>query len=296
MTDTTEDLAREAFEKIKAQDQPEVEAPPEESAEKIEWSEPEDFEKRLFWDNHTKESIEALRALPTESVQKMYDNVRKRQERVDALYREREKLERAVAEQRQTSATQAETQPSEPTLADLLGDEADLLDPRVVEALEKRFARPEPAPAPVQETPVVDEAALERILEPQRARLQGMYPGVRLDGAEWDAIARQADAEWNNPGYSEADPDAKLARVFDTVMFRTYGPGTPMQETTTPSVPVTRNTAAAPSVSKTPPADLSKEDREMLIFEHLKRNPGDADGARRIAGLQPHNVHPRLRR
>ena len=296
MTDTQEDLAREAFEQIKAKDQPDTVDPVEESAEKIEWSEPEDFEKRLFWDNHTKESVDALRALPPDSLQKMYDDVRNRQERVDALYREREKLERAAAQRQTEQVAPVETQPSEPTLNELLGDDADLLDPKVVEALEKRFARPEPAPAPVQETPVVDEAALERILEPQRARLQGMYPGVRLDGAEWDAIARQADVEWNNPGYDPSDADAKLARVFDTVMFRLYGPGTPVQETTTSSGPVTRNSAAASSTSKTPPADLSREDRELLMFEHLKRNPGDADGARRIAGLQPRNLHPRLRR
>ena len=294
MTETERDQAKEIFDKIKTQDQPETVDPVSESAETTEW--PEEFEKRLLWDNHTPESIELMRGLPGESVQKMYDDIGKRQERVDALYRDRERLERAASERQQAEATKVETQPSKPTLTELLGDEADLLDPKVVEALEAYYQPATPAAAPVQETPAQDMTALNAAMEANRVRLQSMYSGVRLDGAEWDVIARQADTEWDNPSYDASNPDEKLSRVFDTVMFRLYGPGRSVQETTTQSGPVTRNSAAASSASKTPTADLSTKDREKLMFEHLKRNPGDADGARKIAGLEPRNVHPRLRR
>lgn len=258
---------------------------------------PEDFEQRLRWDNWDPEAIElAKSSLSADKLLSMYESVEKRQNRVDRLYHERNERTRAPQEQ-----PKEEEQPKAPSLKDALGERASQLGDDVVADLERYIDTrvKEATPPPPQQDPAREQALTEQV-EANRARLEGMYPSERLDGAYWDDFVRDADIESRNPYYVEnfSDHREALQAVFDTVAFRRFGRGfrQPVpngQETTTSSGPATRNSAAAPPVNRQVTDDLTPKERERIIFEHLARNPNDMDGARRAAGYGPLNLHPR---
>ena len=309
---------RAAFEALESEstvpttneDQPVAAAPAQESAETAQAAPdvPSDFEQRARWDNIPEKIIQSMKADP-DAVAEYYERAKIRHERTDALYRDRDALKRARAELEQTKTTEVEPQPKKPSLVELLGENADQLGSEVVEALQAYVDdRVQPiAPAPEQQEPQFDperERVVTEEVEANRARLQEMYSGYRLDGAEWAELVSEANSESQNPIYASPQFEAlpyqeKMRHIFDVAMMRMYPGATPqpaMQGTTIPSGPVTRNGAASsPSIAQTPP-DMTPKEREKVIFEHLTRNPGDMDGARTAAGLEPLNQNPRFSR
>lgn len=268
---------------------------------------PEDFEQRLRWDNWAPAAIEAVRStLSHDDLMQMYEGIEKRQSRVDRLYRERNQMARAQPEREPQEEPTAEQPQRDPSLRDVLGEKAELLGDDVVEALDgyfnERLAKltPPPSPGPQQPDPGVEKRTqqIAAEVEANRARLAEVYPSARLDGDEWNYIVQQADVEARNPYYVQRyanDLPGAMQAIFNRVMEQEgYSvPSVNGRETTTRNGPVTRNSAATSPSQSAPPEKLTRVEMERIMFDHLRRNPGDIDGARMAVGLKPLNPHPR---